>query len=416
MRHVIIGNGIAGVEAAEAIRALDRRSSLTMVTVEPHPPYCRPMISLVLAGAAQFDDLPIKGADFYERLAVDLVQGEAVVSISTADHEVVTSSGRRIPYDRLLIATGSQPRVIEAGGLNLAGVSFLRTWDHARGIVEALPGARRALVAGGGLVGFKTAHGLLARGIPVTMVIKSGYPLAMQADPEAGRLVLEQLVAKGLDVRVGVDISAFEGDVAGHLRQAVLSDGTRLECDLAVIGKGVVPTMGFVPPEVQTHAAIVVDEHQETTAAGIYAAGDCAEGTDVARGKAWVNAIWPVAVEQGRIAGWNMAGRPVANPGGLSRNVIRIFDLDVMTAGVVNPDGEEPGLQSLVATNARLGLYRRLVLRGDVPVGMVLVNRIDEGGVVMRMIHERRPMSTEQVEGFLEGRFTAALAMGPVAA
>ncbi len=416
MRHVIIGNGIAGVEAAEAIRALDRRSSLTMVTVEPHPPYCRPMISLVLAGAAQFDDLPIKGADFYERLAVDLVEGEAVVSIAGADHEVVTSSGRRIPYDRLLIATGSQPRGIEAGGLDLAGVFFLRSWDHARGIVEALPGARRALVAGGGLVGFKAAHGLLARGIPVTMVIKSGYPLAMQVDAEAGRLVLEQLVAKGLDVRVGVDIAAFEGDAAGHVRQAVLSDGTRLECDLAVIGKGVVPTMGFVPPEVQTHAAIVVDEHQETTAAGIYAAGDCAEGTDVARGKPWVNAIWPVAVEQGRIAGWNMAGRPVANPGGLSRNVIRIFDLDVMTAGVVSPDGEEPGLQSLVATNARLGLYRKLVLRGDVPVGMALVNRIDEGGVVMRMIHERRPMSGEQVEGFLEGRFTAALAMRPVAA
>ncbi len=414
MRYVIIGNGIAGVEAAEAIRALDVDSSITMVAVEPHPPYCRPMISLVLAGSARFEDLPIKGAHFYQRLAIDLVAREAVVSVSAADREVATAGGGRIPYDRLLVATGSQPRGIEAAGSDLTGVFFLRTWDHARGIVDALPGARRALVAGGGLVGFKAAHGLLARGVPVTMVIKSGYPLSMQVDAEAGRLILEQLVAKGLDVRLGVDVTAFEGDSSGRVRQALLSDGTRLECDIAVIGKGVVPTMGFLPPEVKTRAAIVVDEHQETTVAGIYAAGDCAEGKDVARGKAWVNAIWPVGVEQGRIAGWNMAGRVVANPGGLSRNVIRIFDLDVMTAGVVNPDREEPELRSVAAGNRRLGLYRKLVLRGEVPVGMALVNQIDEGGIMMRMIHERRPLSGEQVERFLEGRLTVAQAMGPV--
>ena len=146
--------------------------------------------------------------------------------------------------------------------------------------------------------------------------------------------------------------------------------------------------------------------------AGIYAAGDCAEGKDVARGKAWVNAIWPVGVEQGRIAGWNMAGRVVANPGGLSRNVIRIFDLDVMTAGVVNPDREEPELRSVAAGNRRLGLYRKLVLRGEVPVGMALVNQIDEGGIMMRMINETRPVSGETVARVLYARLTVAQALG----
>lgn len=412
MRYVIIGNGIAGVEAAEALRTLDRDSSLTMVSVEPHPPYCRPMISLVLAGTARFEDLPIKGADFYDRLAIDMVEGEAVTAVSAAGREVVTSSGRRIPFDRLLIATGSHPRGIDAVGVELAGVFFLRTWDHAQRIVEALSATTRALVVGGGLVGFKAAHALLSRGVPVTMAITSSHPLAMQVDAEAGRLILDQLEARGLDVRLGVDVTAFDGDGTGRLRQAVLSDGTRVDCDVAVIGKGVVPTMGFVPPEIETHAAIRVDQYQETTAPGIFAAGDCAEGIDVARGKPWVNAIWPVAVEQGRIAGWNMAGRKVANPGGLSRNVIRIFDLDVMTAGIVNPDPTEAkDLRVLAASSRRLGLYRKLVLRDEVPVGMALVNCIDEGGVVMRLIHERRPMSVEQTERFLEGRFTAALAV-----
>lgn len=409
MRHVIIGNGIAGVEAIGAIRSLDQAASVTLIAREPHPPYCRPMISLLLAGEVAESALPIRDAGFYERMGVEALLGREAVRISVAARTVVLDDGEEVGFDRLLVASGSDPRLIEAANLELPGVFFFRTWDHARELVRACAGARRALVAGGGLVGFKAAHGLLQRGIPVTLLIRSGYPLSMQVDAAAGALILEQLLLHGLEVRTGLEVRAFEAR-SGRLAAAVLDDGSSLECDVAVIGKGVVPAMEFLPPEIETHAGVHVDDHLQTTVPGIYAAGDVVEAHDVARRKRWVNAIWPVAVEQGRVAGWNMAGRDVPYRGGLGRNVIRIFDLDVMTAGIVTPPAQEAAAYQVhVRESPRKRTYRKLVVGDDgTAVGMALVNDVEQGGVMMNLIQQGRVVNEQQIESFLEGTFGVA--------
>ena len=173
-----------------------------------------------------------------------------------------------------------------------------------------------------------------ARGLTVTLLIRSGYPLSLQVDETAGRMIQAALVAHGLDVRVDIEVTAFEGN--GRVQRARLSDGSVAECDIVVIGKGVLPALDFVPREaVDIDLGIRVDAHMQTSATDIYAAGDVAQSIDIARQTGWVNAIWPEAVTQGRLAGLNMAGRPVAYEGSLSRNVIRIFDMDVMTAGLL---------------------------------------------------------------------------------
>jgi NAD(P)H-nitrite reductase large subunit len=191
-------------------------------------------------------------------------------------------------------------------------------------------------------------------------------------------------------VRVQAEVTAFEGDTA--VRCAQLSDGSTVPCDLVVIGKGVLPALDFVPREaIDVDLGVVVDRHLETSAAGIYAAGDAAEADDIARKTRWVNAIWPEAVTQGRLAGMNMAGRPTPYTGSLGRNVIRIFDLDVMSGGLVNPppDARYTVLQHHDRGRRR---YRKLVFRYDRLVGMVLVNAIEQGGILLSLIQGEIPI------------------------
>ncbi|MCB2147216.1 MAG: FAD-dependent oxidoreductase [Deltaproteobacteria bacterium] len=390
MKHVIIGNGIAGVSAAEAIRLLEATADITIIGDETFPPYSRPMISHVLAGSQPHGKLPIRSEHFYADQKITPLLGRRAVGIDVAGRQVLLADDTRIGFDRLLIAAGADPRPLKAEGLDLKNIFYMRTQEHAKQQVAALDGARRAVVLGGGLVGFKAAYGLLRRGLAVTMLITSGYPLSMQVDETAGRMILDELVRHGLTVQVGVTVRAFEGN--GSVRAAVTDAGTRLPCDMVIIGKGVLPCRTFIPKgQIEVDLGVVVDEHLQTTAPGIYAAGDVAEMVDIARGCRWVNALWPEAVGQGRVAGLNMAGREVAYPGSLSRNVMRVFDLDVLTVGNVTPR-EEAGYRIVQTGGAAQKYYRRLVLRDDLLVGAVMINRIEQGGVLRSLIENRIPI------------------------
>jgi NAD(P)H-nitrite reductase large subunit len=389
MKYLILGNGVAGVTAAETVRQLDPAGDITMIGDETFPPYSRPMISLLLEGSIGSDKLPIRSSGFYDELKIQPVLGHRVNGIDIANRTVSTG-GANYGFDKLLIATGADPRPIKADGLGFGNISYMRTQTHVRTMLDGLKGARRALVLGGGLVGFKAAYGLLRRGLDVTMLIRSGYPLSMQVDREAGMMIRDELVRHGLEVRVGIEALAFDGN--GAVAAAHLSDGSRLPCDMVVIGKGVLPALSFVPRDrINIDLGIVVDAHMETSVSGIFAAGDVAEYVDIARNTPWVNAIWPEAVSQGRIAGINMAGRRVDYRGSLSRNVIRIFDMDIMAGGVVNPPPDAL-YRTVVFRRPRQKIYRKLVFQGDTLVGMVMVNDIEQGGVLLSAIQSRTPL------------------------
>ena len=390
MKYLILGNGVAGVTAAETIRQFDPAGDITMIGDESFPPYSRPMISLLLEGSISSDKLPIRSSGFYDEFKIQPVLGHRVTGIDIANRTVTTGRAT-YGFDKLLIATGADPRPVKTDGLTLGNISYMRTQAHVRTMLEGLDGARRALVLGGGLVGFKAAYGLLRRGLDVTMLIRSGYPLSMQVDREAGMMIRDELVRHGLDVRVDLEALAFEGN--GTVEAALLSDGSRLPCEMVVIGKGVLPALSFVPHDrIKIDLGIVVDAHMETSVSGIFAAGDVAEYVDIARNTPWVNAIWPEAVSQGRIAGTNMAGRRVAYRGSLSRNVIRIFDMDIMAGGVVNPPPDAL-YKTTVYKNPQRKIYRKLVFQGDALVGMVMVNDIEQGGVLLSTIQSRTPLT-----------------------
>lgn len=427
MKYVIIGNGIAGIHAAEAIRQSDPRGNITMIGDETFGPYCRPMISLLLEGLIQPDKLLIRQQSFYKDLNIHSVTGKRVTGIDVKNKKVLIryddprsdlrSSGSlmslicrllsiidghppvseprgtqqsEFPYDKLLIATGADPRPIKAGGTDLKNIFYMRTDGHVRQMLKTLPKAEKALVLGGGLVGFKAAYGLIRQGLDVTMLIRSAYPLSLQVDEIAGKMILDELVRNGLTVKTDAEVTDFEGE--GTVQNARLSDGTEIPCDMVVIGKGVLPALSFVPTdEIQTDLGILVNQHLETNVPGIFAAGDVAESVDIARKTRWVNALWPEAVTQGRIAGMNMAGRPVAYQGSLSRNVIRVFKLDVMSAGLVNPP-DDLMYEVLRFRDPRHNTYRKLVFRGDKLVGFVMVNSIVQGGLLVSYIQNETPL------------------------
>ena len=410
MKYVIIGNGVAGIRGAEAIRELDPSGDITLIADESHPPYCRPMISMMLEGSVTSSDLPIRKTTFYNELNIRARLGRRADFID-ADARLVRLPAQgghpeeKIPFDRLLIATGADPRPIQAHGLDLDNIFYMRTQAHVQAMLDGLDGVKKGLVLGGGLVGFKAAYGLLRRGIGVTMLIKSGYPLSMQVDPVAGNMISDELKAHGLDVHVGREVTAFEGN--GKVRRAVTSDGGGIDCHMVIIGKGVLPALSLIPRDkIRVDLGVVVNSHMETSAPGIYAAGDAAEFVDIARDSPWVNAIWPEAVIQGRVAGMNMAGRPVAYPGSLSRNVIRIFGLDIMTAGIVNPPQDDE-FQVKTDHCPRKKTFRKLVFQEDRLAGMVLVNDVEQGGVLMNLISSRRPITGNR-EGFLSPSFNFA--------
>ena len=390
MKHVIIGNGIAGIHAAEAIRELDATAAITMIGDETFLPYSRPMISHVLEGSQSHTKLPIRSVDFYNELDIEPILGQRAVGIEVESCQVILANGVKVPYDRLLIAAGADPRPIKADGLGLENIFYMRTQAHVMAQVAALDGARKAVVLGGGLVGFKAAYGLLKRGLAVTMLITSGYPLSMQVDPVAGQMILDEMVRHGLTVEVGVTVQGFAG--SKRVEAVVTDTDRRLECDLVVIGKGVLPCRDFIPRDrVEMDLGVVVDEYLQTSAANIYAAGDVAELHDLARDCRWVNALWPEAANQGRAAGYNMAGRRVAYPGSLSRNVMRVFDMDVLTVGDANPS-DENGLITISTGGPADHLYRRLVIKEDRLVGAVLIGDIEQGGVLRALIENRTPL------------------------
>jgi nitrite reductase (NADH) large subunit len=404
LRHVIIGNGIAGTSAAEAIRSLEPDAAITFIAREEHLPYSRPMISQVLAGAADFSQLPLRSPNYYQQLPAEALTGQEAVAIDWDARAVQTDHGSRVPFDRLLIASGADPRRLRVDGAGSGGIFTMRAADDVRRMIAHLDGVRHALVLGGGLVGFKAAYGLLRRGLKVTMLIRSAHPLAMQVDAEAGMIIHTELERHGLSVRVGVEVTAVQSDRQGRVVRSVLSDGETLDCQMIVVGKGVWPSVSFLGKDrVRVDAGIIVDDHLQTDVEGVYAAGDVAEHFDLARQTRWVNAIWPVAVEMGRIAGMNMAGRPVCYRGSLSRNVIRIFEVDVLTAGLVNPPSNA-GYEVMTERDLRRHTYRKLIFKDEFLVGAALVGHVEQGGILMNTIAGRIPVDKNR-EQLLEPGF-----------
>ncbi|MDP1833187.1 MAG: FAD-dependent oxidoreductase [Geothrix sp.] len=385
MRHLIIGSGPAGVVAAETLRKADPAAEITLLCGEAEPPYSRMAIPYLLKGDINEAGTHLrKDADHYGRLRIQLVQARAR-AVDTAARTVDLGGGRSLSYDRLLIATGSRPSLEQIPGMDLPGVHGCWTLEDARAILaKARPGTR-IVQMGAGFVGCIIMEGLLSRGVDLTILVRSGYMVRRMMNPTASGLLRRWCEAKGVKILTHTQPQGITS--RGGVLQVALADGRILPADIYLSVVGVDPNLDFLQGSgIEVGQGIRVDEAMQSSLPGIYAAGDVAEATDCLTGKRQLNAIQPNAVEQGRIAALNMAGRPASFKGSFVFNVLTTLGLVSSSFG--EWQGVPGGEATEVLDEARYR-YLNLQFDGDRLVGANSVGFSDHIGALRGLIEGR---------------------------
>lgn len=385
MRHLIIGSGPAGVTAAETLRKADPAAEITLLCGEGEPPYSRMAIPYLLKGdIAEAGTHLRQDAGHYDRLRIQLAQARAQ-SVDTKARMVRLAGGGSLPYDRLLIATGSRPSRETIPGMDLPGVHSCWTLEDARALLaQARPGTR-VVQMGAGFVGCIIMEGLLSRGVDLTILVRSGYMVRRMMNPTASGLIRRWCEGRGVKILTRTQPQGLR--LQGGALQVDLGEGRVLPADLYLSAVGVDPNLGFLEGSgIETGQGILVDGTLQSSVQGIYAAGDVAEATDCLTGRRQLNAIQPNAVEQGRIAALNMAGRPAQFRGSFVFNVLT-------TLGLVSSSFGEwqgvPGGQSAEALDEARYRYLNLQFDGDRLVGANCVGFADHVGAFRGLIEGR---------------------------
>lgn len=385
MRYLIVGNGIASVRAAEAIRRWTRTASVTIVGDETEAVYSRPLIYRVLAGEKSPEGLVVYGPDWFKSHRIELLTGERAVELRAQAQEVVLASGKRLGYDRLLVATGASPTMPPVGGKYKAAVFGFRTLEDVQRMT-ALKEARQAVVLGSGPVALLAAEALRKRGLHVSLVVRRDQVLRRILDRTAASIVQRRLEDNGVEVLTrsepsGVIASRSSGTVVA------LTDGRELRCDLAVAATGVNPNVDWLAGSgLAVDCGVPVDERIRSNLPNVWAAGDVTETTDLLTGQRAVSALWPTASEQGRVAGENMVGVERYYEGYVSMNSLHTFGLPCIVFGRTTPmEGE----RAVVDFDPSVPRYRKVVLNGGRVVGYIGLGDVSGAGVYMWMLRRK---------------------------
>lgn len=385
MRHLIIGSGPAGVTAAETLRKADPAAEITLLCGEGEPPYSRMAIPYLLKGdIAEAGTHLRQDPGHYDRLCIQLVQARAQ-SLDTKARMVRLAGGCSLPYDRLLIATGSRPSRETIPGMDLPGVHSCWTLEDARALLaQARPGTR-VVQMGAGFVGCIIMEGLLSRGVDLTILVRSGYMVRRMMNPTASGLIRRWCEGRGVKILTRTQPQGLT--LKGGSLQVDLGEGRVLPADLYLSAVGVDPNLGFLEGSgIEVDKGILVDGTLQSSVQGIYAAGDVAEASDCLTGRRQLNAIQPNAVEQGRIAALNMAGKPAQFRGSFVFNVLT-------TLGLVSSSFGEwqgvPGGESAEVLDEIRYRYLNLQFDGDRLVGANCVGFADHVGAFRGLIEGR---------------------------
>jgi NAD(P)H-nitrite reductase large subunit len=389
LRYVILGNSVAGIAAAREIRRLDPAGQITIVSDERTPAYSRVMLPLYIAGKRSRRDVVLAPRAFYTAHRIRLLRGQAAERVDVGARTVAIAGGRHLPYDRLLVATGSSPHTLRVPGGDLSGVWPLRSMADADGIKAALRSSRGpVVVVGGGFVGMKSVEALAHTRREIHVVISSDRILSQMLDATASGLFLAALRLRGVGVHLRTDAVAFVGQ--DRLEAVRLSNGSDLACDLAIVGKGVRPNVDCLQGSgVALQQGVRVDDRMATSVPDVYAAGDVAEPVEALGRANMPSAIWPSASEGGRIAGSNMAGAPATFSGALRMNAVEILGVRAVSVGDRHGDDEVTYLRG------EAGLYRKLVFADGRLRGYLLVGDIGGAGVLTALVKSGAEVSRD---------------------
>jgi nitrite reductase (NADH) large subunit len=383
MHYLIIGNGVAGTTAAENIRKYDPEGAIAVFTDEAYPFYSRIRLIDFLADEVALEKLQIRPLSWYESQGIRLFLNTPIVDVDAVGKTVLTRSGERHGYDKLLLADGSRSFVPPIPGAPLPGVFTLRNIKDALAIKAFAQGKEKALVIGGGLLGLEAANSLRKRGMQVTVVEFFPRLLPRQTDPACSALLQGRLEAMGFTFFLGASSKEIRGE--GQVRELLLEDGRRLDCDLILISAGVRPNLDLAQKAgIKTGKGVPVTERMETEIPGIYAAGDGIEF------KGMLYGIWPASEKQGEVAGMNMAGREALYQGTTLSNQLKVAGMDLLAAGNIDAEGKA---ESFVDLDREKGTYRKIVIENDRIVGVLFFGTTEGRRPILKALEEGRNIS-----------------------
>jgi len=375
---VVIGNGMAGMRTVEELLQLaPGLYDITVFGAEPYGNYNRILLSMLLSGEKSTDEIMLNTREWYAENGITLHAGDPVVSIDRRRRRVHSRKGVEVPYDRLLIATGSKPFMLPLPGGDLPGVIGFRGIDDVEQMLEAASTYKRAAVIGGGLLGIEAANGLLRRGMQVTLLHRIDVLMEQQLNADASRLLSHNLKARGLNVLLNAQTSELYGDQ--RVQGIALADGSRIDADLVVMAVGVRPDMALAKScGLHCDRGIVVDDTMQTYDPHIYAVGECVQHRRLTFGL--VAPVW----EQARVCASHLA-RVGHRRYRFTRTAtkLKVTGIDLYSAGdFIGGDGTE----DLVLRDPRRGVYKRLVLKDNQIIGAVLYGDVKDGGWYFELI------------------------------
>lgn len=387
MTYVIIGNGIASLGAIDGIRKYDKKTPLIVIGAENTAAYGKPLTSYLLAGKISPERLSMRPDEYYVGKNVDLKLGTTVVDIDLDSNQIVTATGDKISFSKLLLATGGIPFAPKIKGVDGPDVYNFTAVKDAYKLITVLKDLKRAVVIGGGLIGMKAAESLYNRGVQVAVIEEAQRILPLAFDEDAAGLISRRVDEAGMMVRCAVNAKEIVYDKQGDLRGVLLEDSSFLEADAVVIAIGVTSNTGLArAADIEVGKGIIVNDHMQTSKEQVYAAGDVAQAKDVIFDKDKVVPVWSNAYTQGYHAGKNMAGKASDYPGSLSMSSISFFGMPTISVGEVNPHADNNDYESYAFHDDRKQSYRKLVFKKDQLVGYVLVGDIDFAGMYTSFI------------------------------
>ena len=393
-RYLIVGGSAAGMAAAEAIKSVDPGGSVSVLSEEIDAPYFRPMIPFLVSKKKQADQIYLAGQGPYRATDVEIRLGTRARSIETEARQLITEHGDRHSYDRLLIATGSRPKIpADIEGTTAPGVFALRSLEDARQLSKRAERTEHAIMLGGGLLNLKAAFALLERNIKVTLVVNSPEVLSQLMEPQDAYLIRQALDDAGLRIITGANATRIIADSDG-VSGVILDNGVEVACQTVCIGKGVVPNIEWLKQNaIRLEEGVVVDQHTRTNVPGIYAAGDVAVTFDPITGESMMTGLWTNAVEMGRCAGTNMAGRETAYGGTFGiLNATQVASMPFVSMGIVHTENTDYETH----TKATPSSYRKLVFAPDADaclVGALFIGDITKAGLYKSLIREKTEIS-----------------------
>jgi len=391
-RYLIVGNGVAGVRAAETIRKHDKRGEIKIIDDDPEGFYYRPQLADFAAGAQTDAGMRAKPDDFYEANRIKLGLGREATSVLASEHRVRLDDGSTEPYDRLLLATGGAPPKLQVPGAELQGVQYLQTKGDASALAAAARGAKEAVVVGENSIGLEIARALLGLGVKVSYLVRGERFWPEMLDADAGQLIEQHLEGRGIKLLRGQQLQAIVGS-GGKVEKAITASGLEVPCGIVGVNLGRAANADAAASGgIEVDQGILVDEKLATSARDVYAAGDATQAPELTTGQKLHSFGWLKAWRQGQAAGENMAGGSASVADGIATLQVQILAVDFLALGQNNPPAGA-GWRKESALFPDVGVYKSLVRRNGTLVGATFVGNVAEAGVIEGLIRSRADVS-----------------------